>query len=144
MTDSIEPSKQGGLTKKQQAFVDEYLIDLNGTQAAIRAGYSKNTAAVIATENLIKPNIKLAIEKALEERKSRVLLTQDQVLKDIALIKQAAMSEKIDSNGNREMVNFNAALKACELEGKHLAMFTDKVDATVTAKELPASVDEFV
>lgn len=144
MTDD-KPSNGGtNLTKKQQAFVDEYLIDLNGAQAAIRAGYSENTAKVIANENLTKPYIKQAIEKALEERKSRVLLTQDQVLKDIALIKQAAMLDKIDSNGNKEMVNFNAALKACELEGKHLAMFTDKVDATVTAKELPASVDEFV
>lgn len=143
MTETKEPSK-GGLTKKQQAFVDEYLIDLNGTQAAIRAGYSENTAAVIATENLIKPNIKEAIEKALEERKARVQLTQDKVLADIALIKQAAMADKFDANGNKEMINFTAALKACELEGRHLAMFTEKVDATVTAKELPASVDEFV
>lgn len=144
MTDSTEPSKQGGLTVKQKAFVDEYLIDLNGTQAAIRAGYSENSANEIAAQNLAKLSIKQAIEKALEERKSRVILTQDQVLKDIALIKQAAMADKVDANGNKEMVNFNAALKACELEGKHLAMFTDKVDATVTAKELPASVDEFV
>ena len=61
MTDD-KPSNDGtNLTKKQQAFVDEYLIDLNGAQAAIRAGYSENTAKVIANENLTKPYIKQAI-----------------------------------------------------------------------------------
>lgn len=58
------------LTQKQQRFVDEYIISGNATQAAIKAGYSKKTAAVTATENLRKPNIKAAIEKRNEEIKS--------------------------------------------------------------------------
>ena len=56
------------MTAKQQRFCDEYLIDLNATQAAIRAGYSEKTAAVIATENLRKPNIRDYIEKRMSEK----------------------------------------------------------------------------
>lgn len=52
------------LTPKQQRFVDEYLIDLNATQAAIRAGYSEKTAKVIAAQNLSKLNVQEAIEEA--------------------------------------------------------------------------------
>lgn len=132
------------LNPKQQRFVDEYLIDLNATQAAIRAGYSEKTAAVIGAENLIKPNIAQAIQKGMNDRKARVEITQDKVLQDIELIKQDAMRKKLNNAGDEEMLNHNAALKACELQGKHLAMWTEKIDATVTSKELPASVDEFV
>lgn len=132
------------LNDRQKLFVDEYLIDLNATQAAIRAGYSEKTAKSIGQENLTKPDIALAIQERIIEREARTKITQDKVLQDIELIKQDAMKQKIDSNGNEEMLNHNAALKACELQGKHLAMWTDKIDSTVTNKELPASVDEFV
>ena len=56
------------MTKKQKRFVDEYLIDLNITQAAIRAGYSPKTAYSIGSENLKKPEIRACIEKAMAER----------------------------------------------------------------------------
>lgn len=56
-----------GLTDKQQRLVDEYLIDLNATQAAIRAGYSEKTAKEIGSENLTKPNIAKAIEEAIQK-----------------------------------------------------------------------------
>ena len=71
------------LTPKQQRFVDEYLIDLNATQAAIRAGYSAKTAAVIGNENLIKPYIADAIAKAQAERSERTEISQDYVIKTI-------------------------------------------------------------
>ncbi len=74
------------LTAKQQAFVDEYLIDLNATQAAIRAGYSEHTAAEIGSENLKKPQIAAAIQAALEERADRTQVTQDRVIAELAAI----------------------------------------------------------
>lgn len=74
------------LNPKQQRFVDEYLIDLNATQAAIRAGYSKKTAAQIGEENLRKPEISAAVQKAQADRSERTQITQDAVLQELAKI----------------------------------------------------------
>lgn len=74
------------LTAKQQRFVDEYLIDLNATQAAIRAGYSEKTARSISNENMTKPDIQAAIEKGMQARSGRVEITQDMVLRELAKI----------------------------------------------------------
>ncbi|MNF90716.1 terminase small subunit [Pseudomonas sp. BF-R-01] len=74
------------LTAKQQRFVDEYLIDLNATQAAIRAGYSKKTARQIADQNLSKLDIKAALEKRMQSRSARTEITQDMVLRELAKI----------------------------------------------------------
>lgn len=72
------------LTAKQQAFVNEYIVDLNATQAAIRAGYSQDTAGSIATENLSKPAIAAAIQEALDLRAERTRITADRVLVEVA------------------------------------------------------------
>lgn len=72
-----------GLTAKQAQFVKEYLIDLNATQAAIRAGYSKKTARQIGEENLTKPDIAAAVKKAVESRANRTEITADRVLKEL-------------------------------------------------------------
>lgn len=74
------------LTAKQQRFVDEYLVDLNATQAAIRAGYSAATARSIAAENLTKPNIAAAVSAAQAERAKRTGITADRVLEDLARV----------------------------------------------------------
>lgn len=74
------------LTSKQQQFVKEYLVDLNATQAAIRAGYSSKTANRIATENLSKPVLQAAIQEAMRERSERTQITQDMVLQELAKI----------------------------------------------------------
>lgn len=74
------------LTKKQQRFVDEYLIDLNATQAAIRAGYSEDSAKEIGCENLTKPNIQQAVAEQMAERSKRTEITQDKVLRELAAI----------------------------------------------------------
>ena len=73
----------GKLTDKQEMFCKEYLIDLNATQAAIRAGYSKKTAHSIANENLIKPYIQNRISELKEKRSKRVEVDSDYVLKEL-------------------------------------------------------------
>lgn len=72
------------LTPKQQLFVEEYLIDLNATQAAIRAGYSENTARSMGSENLSKPDIQEAISEAMQARSDRTEITADMVLQELA------------------------------------------------------------
>ena len=134
-------SKQ--LTPKQQRFVDEYLIDLNATQAAIRAGYSKKTAPGIGCENLIKPNIADAIAKAQEKRTERTEVTQDYVIKTIIeTIERCSQAKQVyDKSGGLVMTEtpsgklapaykYDATnvLKGSELLGRHLAMFTDKTE----------------
>lgn len=74
------------LTDKQRAFVDEYLVDLNATQAAIRAGYSKKTANRIAEQNLSKLDIQQKIRERMKEREARTEITQDKVLNELAQI----------------------------------------------------------
>lgn len=77
-------SAENTLTPKQQRFVDEYLTDLNATQAAIRAGYSENTAKVIGSENLSKPAIAAAIEKARKKTANKLEITRERVLLEYA------------------------------------------------------------
>lgn len=75
-----------GLSPKQRQFVAEYLIDLNATKAAIRAGYSVKTACAIGNENLRKPQIAAAIALAQAKREERTGITQDRVLQELARI----------------------------------------------------------
>lgn len=132
------------LTPKQQRFVEEYLIDLNATQAAIRAGYSKKTAGSIGEENLKKPEIASAIQKAKAERSNRTQITQDEVLKDLCELRDICMGRKkiivtdvikdvregTAKTVKAEAIFFEptAANRSLELLGKHLKMFADKVE----------------
>jgi phage terminase small subunit len=115
------------LTAKQARFVEEYLVDLNATQAAIRAGYSAKTAEWIGPQLLKKSHVADAIAKRMKAREKRTEITQDLVLTDIEKIKRDAMRDKTDQEGNVAMINHAAALKACELQGRHLAMWNDKM-----------------
>lgn len=74
------------LTEKQARFVAEYLVDLNATEAAIKAGYSEKTAYSIGFENLRKPEIAAAIQQAMDERQKRTQITQDRVLAELAKV----------------------------------------------------------
>lgn len=74
------------LTDKQRRFVDEYLVDLNATQAAIRAGYSQKTAGQIGEQNLKKLEIAAAVQEAQAARAKRTEITQDMVLRELAKI----------------------------------------------------------
>ncbi|MEM1182176.1 MAG: terminase small subunit [Acidobacteriota bacterium] len=69
------------LTDKQRAFVDEYLVDFNGTQAAIRAGYSEKTAGSMAHENLKKPEIQAALAERIADRRERTEIDQDAIVR---------------------------------------------------------------
>jgi phage terminase small subunit len=87
------------LNAKQRAFVAEYLTDLNATQAAIRAGYSKRTARQIGEENLTKPVIADAIKKAMSERECRTKISQDMVLHELARIAFFDIGKAFDESG---------------------------------------------
>lgn len=84
--ESSKDKPQLGLTEKQQRFVDEYLVDLNATQAAIRAGYSPNAAAEQGYEHLRKPHIQLAIAEARKAQQERTQITADRVVMELGLI----------------------------------------------------------
>ena len=90
---------QRKLNPKQQRFVDEYLIDLNATQAAIRAGYSPKTATAIASENLSKPSISAAIACAMAERSKRTGITQDRILEELAKVAFIKLTDIVDDTG---------------------------------------------
>ena len=81
------------LSDKQARFVDEYLIDLNATQAAIRAGYSEKTSQRIGSENLSKPLVQHAIQKRMDRRSERTLVAADRVITELAKIAFANMRE---------------------------------------------------
>ena len=106
------------MTPKQQRFVDEYLQDLNATQAAIRAGYARSGASVEGTRLLANAKVAAAVAAAQAKRSERTEVTQDYVLGGIL-----ATIEECRGEDHR---NPQAALKGLELLGRHLAMFTDK------------------
>lgn len=87
------------LTPKQSRFVDEYLIDLNATQAAIRAGYSTNRADAMGHENLRKPEISQAVEAAMKARSARTEINADWVLKRLAQDATADLADLYDDAG---------------------------------------------
>ena len=146
------------MTEKMQRFCDEYLIDLNATQAAIRAGYSEKTARAIGAENLTKPDIKEYIEKRLKEKEDSLIAKQDEVMKYLTSVMRREKKEHVvvtlskeessfvpDENGTMrkhtikeeipEVIEIPARLtdanKAAELLGKAYSLYTDKVEADV-------------
>lgn len=87
------------LTEKQQRFVDEYLIDLNATQAAIRAGYSAKTADVQGSRMLGNVKVQQAISEAMAERSKRTGVNQDRVVLELAKIAFVKMTDIVDNQG---------------------------------------------
>lgn len=139
------------LTAKQRRFCDEYLIDLNATQAAIRAGYSEKTAKQIAQQNLTKLDLKKYIEKRMEEKEKDLIADQDEVLKYLTSVMRGESKSSIvvvESTGDfmstaREMQKApdeKERLKAAELLGKRYGLYTDKVETEVDM-ELSITVD---
>lgn len=122
------------LTPKQEMFCREYLVDLNGTQAAIRAGYSEKTANEQAARLLANVNIQEYVQSLMDARVQRVEITADYVLKSIHEITERCkqgVPVLVEGQPTGEWkFEPNAALKGCELLGKHLKLFTDKTELT--------------
>ena len=107
------------LTPKQARFVSEYLIDLNATAAATRAGYSTKRASEIGYQLLRKTTVSEEIAEAMRVREKKTEITAEYVLGNLKTIVERCMSSsEFDARG---------AVKALELLGRHLGMFTDKV-----------------
>jgi phage terminase small subunit len=126
------------LTAKQQRFCDEYLIDLNATQAAIRAGYSEKTAKQIGQENLTKPDLKKYIEKRMAEKEEALIADQNEVLKYLtAVLRGESMASVLarDELGADRVIekkpDEKEKLKAAELLGKRYGLYKDVVNEVV-------------
>lgn len=98
----MSEEKKGKLTDKQKAFVQEYLVDMNGTQAAIRAGYTSNVlyAGNIAFRLLKKVDIQKALSAAKAKRDKRVGISQDRVMLELARVAFSSMKEFAKWDGN--------------------------------------------
>ena len=124
------------LTPRQQAFINEYLIDLNATQAAARAGYSVRTARSQGQRMLTKVDIEAAIQVATEARSKRTEIDQDWVVNELAgVVAQGRAAVEVltregESTGEYT-ANLSAANKALELLGRHLGMFLDRQEVDV-------------
>lgn len=139
------------LTEKQKIFCDEYIISLNATQAAIKAGYSKNTARKIAAENLTKPVIQNYISERMKQKESSLIATQDEVLQYLTSVLRGE-SQTTDivlvgmGDGYQEVQEVEKKpsekerLKAAELLGKRYGLYTDKISADVDMS-LDISID---
>lgn len=124
------------LRPKQLRFIAEYLRDQNGTQAAIRAGYSARSAASIAEENLKKPDIRAEVDRRLEELMERSIMTKKEVLREMSRIGRADLSEVTDEEGHllplREMPEeIRRAIASIEVDdlGKRKIRLWSKTEA---------------
>lgn len=159
------------MTKKQKRFIEEYLIDLNATQAAIRAGYSPDTAYSIGNENLKKPEIKAHIDKAMAERSKRTGVNADRVVMELAKIAFVNADDVIDfktatvkegarpedmaaiqsvkvktfgEDGLEREIKMADKIKTLELLGRHLGMFKDKVEVSGTLETEKTKLDDLL
>ncbi len=150
------------MTQKQKRFIEEYLIDLNATQAAIRAGYSPDTAQQTGSENLSKPVIRAQIDRAMAERSKRTGVNAERVIQELAKIAFVNAAEGLDpktatvkedalpedtaaiqsvkvktfgEDGLEREVKMADKLKALELLGKHLGMFQNNVNVTLGSSD---------
>ena len=141
------------MTAKQQRFCDEYLIDLNATQSAIRAGYSEKTAQVISAENMTKPAIKEYIANRMAEKESELIEDQDEVLKYLtSVLRGETLSEVVvvENTGDfssrarrvEKAPDEKERLKAAELLGKRYGLYKDKVDLDGAIPVVISGADE--
>jgi len=120
------------LPKRQVLFVKEYLIDLNATQAAIRAGYSKATAAEQASRLLSNVKIQAEIKKAMDKRAQRTEITQDRVLKEYARLAFFDPRKFFDENGDiKAITNLDDDTAACVAGMDVLTKYTKDKDGDV-------------
>ena len=151
-------TRNGGLNPKQIRFCEEYLIDSNATQSAIRANYSLKTSGVIGYENLKKPQIRAYIDQLKEKQSKRTEITSDRILKELAKMAFFNVEDTLDEFGDIKpledwsrddlaavqevtttkyfnevqsvKVKTSGKERSLELLGKHKKLFTDKLDVT--------------
>lgn len=112
------------LTPKQQRFVEEYLLDLNATQAAIRAGYSERTAKEMGAENLTKPHVAAAVKAAMDKRSDSTGIDAAFVLKGL----------RDEATFRGEGASHSARVQAFGLLARHLGLLNDKLKVEHTGK----------
>lgn len=159
------------MTKKQKRFCEEYLIDLNATQAAIRAGYSPDTAKAIGCENLTKPDICAHIDRAMAERSRRTGVNADRVVQELAKIAFVNATDVIDPKtatvkedalpedtaaiqsvkvktfgevGLEREIKMADKLRALEMLGRHLGMFKDKLELSGSLDTEKTKLDDLL
>lgn len=141
---------------RQEQFCQEYLVDLNATQAYLRTGYTPKNVSQCASMLLSRPHVRARVDELLAQRAARTGVNQDRVIRELARIafldpteladinkgtilddtteddRAAIASVKVKSGEDytEREIRFADKLKALELLGKHLGMFTDKVDIT--------------
>jgi phage terminase small subunit len=149
------------LTPKQKAFVQEYLIDLNATQAAIRAGYSPKYADREGHKLVENSRVSEAIAESMAERSRRTGINQDRIVQELARIAFVKITDVVDSDGeintnasdddlaciesykvedsdsvngssSKREVKLASKIKALELLGKHVGMWNDKIQVDVS------------
>ena len=145
------------MTPKQTLFVAEYLVDLNAGKAALRSGYSPNSAETIGFENLKKPSIAAAIQAEMDKRVEKIGITAEMVVREIGKLAFANLQDFYNVNGSLKEIHelprdIAAALsstkvnltESCavqevklhdkrgslELLGRHFKLFTDKTELT--------------
>lgn len=122
------------LTAKQQRFCDEYLIDLNATQAAIRAGYSPNGINRRTTRMMSNDGIKEYIAARMAEKDKSLIADQDEVLQYLtSVMRGKEKDEVVTTSGMRKTKKVDAKdrIKAAELLGKRYGIYTDKIQADI-------------
>ena len=156
-----QEKKDDGLTDKERMFCFEYLIDLNKTQAAIRAGYSPKSAGEIGYENMKKPEIQKEIQRLMDERVKRVEISSDEIISNIKYIGECCMArvpvlvrqgrkfvqKKVLDEETGEWVGVwqfkeMGALKAQELLGKHKKLFVETKEETVRERKIFITPEE--
>lgn len=146
---AAEPKRERHLTSRQQRFVREYLIDPNGTKAAIKAGYSEHSAHVIAHDLLKNPLVAAHVEELQNARAEALGIDAADVIAGLIKIRSMAMQaeevvswdfeEKCFAGTGEYKFDGSSATKASELLGKHLGMFKDRSEVKVTTESTEAA-----
>lgn len=139
------------MNTRQQLFCDYYIKSLNATEAAIKAGYSKNTAKQIGNKLLTNVDLKSYIEKRLDSKKNKAILSADEVLEFLTKVVTGQVTEKIPVGlgGGLQKLTDNQPLtkdrlKAAELLGKYNSLFVDKKEVDLNGNVTVNIVDDIV
>lgn len=138
-TKAGQPSGGSTLTPRQERFVQEYLIDLNATQASIRSGYSPKTANEQACRLLTKVSVRSALQAAQAERAARTHITQDRVLQELAKLAFADLRRAYNEDGSLKLpheIDDETAAALAGIEVTAVAIGGTEDPATLATKKL--------